>query len=178
MSQQQCPDMRGMKSTVLYDARMHVQHVDFSGAPGMPPQMTDEITSSFKNLAFPFPDQPVGPGDSWDVQMELPMGNLPGAGPIRTSTKITVKEIQVSGADTSVLLSVVTSFPKDAVTVPAQGQTVELRFTGTLTGEQLFSLRQGAAVHTTIGVPIYLELKVGALGVQKMAVGIGRQAMM
>ena len=178
MMEQQFAQMRGMKSTVLYDDRMHVQHLDFSGAPGMPPQMTDEITSSFKNLAFPFPEQPVGPGDSWDVQMELPMGNLPGAGPIRTSTKITVKEIQVSGADTSVLLSVVTTFPQGPVNVQAQGQTVELKFAGTMTGEQLFSLRQGAPVRTTMGGTMHLEMKGGALGGQSMAMSMEQQATM
>ena len=178
MMEQQFAQMRGMKSTVHYDDRMHVQHLDFTGAPGMPPQMTDEITSSFKNLAFPFPEQPVGPGDSWDVQMELPMGNLPGAGPIRTSTKITVKEIQVSGADTSVLLSVVTTFPKEPVNVQAQGQTVELKFAGTMTGEQLFSLRQGAPVRTTMGGTMHLEMKGAALGGQSMAMSMEQQATM
>ena len=178
MMEQTFQQMRGMKSTVVYDDRMHVQHLEFSGAPGMPPQMSDEITGSFKNLAFPFPDQPVGPGDSWEVQMELPMGNLRGVGPIRTSTKITVKEIQVAGADTSVLLNVVTSFPRDPVNVQAQGQTVELKFAGTMTGEQLFSLRQGAPVRTTMGGTMHLEMKGGALGGQAMAMSMEQQATM
>ena len=178
MMEQTFQQMRGMKSTVIYDDQMRVQQMHFSGAPGMPAQMSDEITSSFKNLAFPFPDHPVGPGDSWDVQMELPMGNLPGAGPIRTSTKVTVRDIQVSGADTTVRLGVETTFPKDPVTVPAQGQTMELRFAGSMTGEQVFSLRQGAPVQTTMGGTIHMEMKGPALGTQTMAMSMEQQATM
>ncbi len=178
MMEQAFQRMRGMKSTVLYDDQMRVQHVDFSGPPGLPPSMSDQITGSLKNLAFAFPDHPVGPGDSWDIQMELPMGNIPGAGPIQTSTKVTVREVQVSGADTSVVLSVATTFPKDPISVPAQGQTVELRFTGTMTGEQVFSLRQGAPLRTTMGGTMHMEMKGGALGGQTMAMSMEQEATM
>ena len=106
------------------------------------------------------------------------MGNIPGAGPIRTSTKVTVKEIQVSGADTTVRLGVETTFPKDPVTVPAQGQTMELRFAGSMTGEQVFSLRQGAPVQTTMGGTIHMEMKGPALGTQTMAMSMEQQATM
>ena len=77
MMEQAFRQMRGMKTTALYDDQMRVQHVDFSGAPGLPPQMSDQITGSLKNLAFPFPDHPVGAGDSWDA-VGIPSARTPG----------------------------------------------------------------------------------------------------
>jgi hypothetical protein len=177
MMNQMFQQMRGMKSTITYDPLMHAEQVSLAAPPGWPPQMTAQILGSFKTLAFPFPEHPVGAGDSWEVQMELPTGTVPGSsGPIKTKSKITVKEVQASGADTTILLAVATEFPKDPISFTAQGQAMQLRLSGTLTGEQLFSLGRGAPVRTSMGGTMRMEMKGAALGTDGMTMSMDQRA--
>jgi hypothetical protein len=62
---------------------------------------------------------------------------------VRASTTLTLREIRVEGADTTVVFSVVSAMPKDPIRVTAEGQTATIQLTGTLEGEQTFSLTRG-----------------------------------
>src|SRR5437879_9377739 len=105
--------MRGMRSDVVYDERMHVLRAAFTGLAGAPSPVTEQLGNSMKSMAFPLPEGPVGVGDSWVAEHGLPLGRqaVNASGPLKSRTRITVKEIQVAGLDTSVLLGIDTSFP-------------------------------------------------------------------
>lgn len=172
--------MRGMKSDVVYDERMHVLSAAFSGLTGAPSPVTEQLGSSMKSMAFPLPDQPVGVGDSWVAEHELPLGRqaLNASRPLKSRTKITVKEIQIAGADTSVLLGIETTFPEDPITLTQRGeggapQTGTLRLSGSLSGEQVYSLKRSAQVRAMMGGTI--KMKTGTAGQPEMTMAMTQQ---
>src|SRR5213595_2463982 len=172
--------MRGMKSDVVYDDRMHVLSATFTGLTGAPSPVTEQLGSSMKSMAFPLPEGPVGVGDSWVAEHELPLGHqaLNASGPLKSRTKITVKEIQIAGADTSVLLGIETSFPEAPITLMQRGeggaqQTGTLRLSGNLSGEQLYSLQRSAQVRAMMGGTI--TMKTGTTGQPEMTMAMTQQ---
>ena len=172
--------MRGMKSDVVYDERMHVLSAAFSGLTGAPSPVTEQLGSSMKSMAFPLPEGPVGVGDSWVAEHELPLGRqtLNASRPLKSRTKITVKEIQIAGADTSVLLAIETTFPEDPITLTQQGeggapQTGTLRVSGSLSGEQVYSLKRSAQVRAMMGGTI--KMKTGTAGQPEMTMAMTQQ---
>src|SRR5947209_13949117 len=135
--------MRGMRSDIVYDDRMHVLSAAFTGLTGAASPVTEQLGSSLKAMAFPLPEGPVGVGDSWVAEHELPLGRqaLNASRPLKSRTRITLKEIQIAGADTSVVLGIETHFPDEPITLTQQGeggapQTGTLRLSGSLSGEQ------------------------------------------
>src|SRR5205807_1507237 len=116
--------MRGMKSDIVYDERMHVLSAAFTGLAGAPSLVTEQLGSSMKGMAFPLPEGPVGVGDSWVAEHELPLGQqaLNASRPLKSRTRITLKEIQIAGADTSVVLGIETHFPDDPITLTQRGE--------------------------------------------------------
>ena len=172
--------MRGMKSDVVYDERMQVLSAAFTGLAGAPSPVTEQLGSSMKGMAFPLPEGPVGVGDSWVAEHELPLGQqaLSTSGPLKSRTRITVKEIQVAGVDTSVLLGIETSFPDEPITLTQQGpggapKTGTLRLSGNLSGEQLYSLKRSAQVRAMMGGTI--KMKSGAAGQPEMTMAMTQQ---
>src|SRR5205814_2565426 len=168
--------MRGMRSDIVYDDRMHVLSAAFTGLAGAPSPVTEQLGSSMKGMAFPLPEGPVGVGDSWVAEHELPLGQqaLSTSGPLKSRTRITVKEIQVAGVDTSVLLGIETSFPDEPITLTQQGpggapQTGTLRLSGNLSGEQLYSLKRSAQVRAMMGGTIKMKSTAGGRGEMTMA---------
>src|SRR5437762_802859 len=172
--------MRGMRSDVVYDDRMHVLSAAFTGLTGAPSPVTEQLGSSMKSMAFPLPDGPVGVGDSWVAEHELPLGRqaLNASRPLKSRTKITVKEIQVAGADTSVLLGIETTFPDDPISLTQQGeggapQTGTLRLSGSLSGEQVYSLKRSAQVRALMGGTI--KMKSGSAGQPETTMAMTQQ---
>ena len=172
--------MRGMRSDVVYDERMHVLSAAFTGLAGAPSPVTEQLGNSMKSMAFPLPAEPVGVGDSWVTEHELPLGQqgLSTSSPLKSRTRITVKEIQVAGADTSVLLGIETTFPDEPITLTQQGpggtpQTGTLRLSGNLSGEQLYSLKRSAQVRAMMGGTI--KMKSGAAGRSEMTMAMTQQ---
>lgn len=171
--------MRGLVSTVVFDDRMRVVRAAFSGAPGVPRQLAEQLGNNIRGMSFPLPEDPVGEGDSWIVETALAMGQLPGGHQSLTArTKLTVKQIEIAGADTSVLLGVATQFQEDPITVTEQGQFATLRLSGGLTGEQRFSLTKGAPVHVTIGGTMRLNVRGAQLGEAGMTMAMEQQTSM
>ncbi len=152
--------MRGMRSEMVYDDRMQVMSAVFSGVAGAPSPMTEQMGTSVKAMAMRLPEAPVGVGDSWVSEQELPLGQqLNASNPIKSRTKLTVKEIQVVGPDTSVLLAVETSFPGEPIELTQQGQHVTMKLSGGLTGEQVFSLTRSVPVRATMGGTMKINVK-------------------
>jgi len=155
--------MRGMKSDVVYDDRMHVLSATFTGLTGAPSPVTEQLAGSMKSMAYALPEGPVGVGDSWVAEHELPLGQqLNASHALKSRTKMTVKEIQIAGADTAVLLGVETTFPDEPITVTQQSgggapQSETLRLSGSLSGEQLFSLSRSAQLRAMMGGTIKMK---------------------
>jgi hypothetical protein len=163
--------MRGLTSTIVYDDRMNVVHAGFTNATGMPSPLAEQLGRNVKGMTFPLPKRPVGVGDSWTAEVELPMTQMMNAGTrLTTKTKLTVKEIHADGPDTTVLLGVETTYPKDPITVQADNGSQTVKLSGTLTGEQLFSVTKGAPVRSSVGGTIRLEVagKKGAEGMKML----------
>lgn len=170
---QQLARLRGLKSTVVFDERAQVVRTDF-GTANVPPEMKAQMASGIKAMTFAFPEQPVGPGDSWTVATDLPVGQLPGttgangAGPARTT--LTVREIRIAGADTTVVLDVKTEFPTDPIELNIAGQRATLKLAGSLAGDQEFSLNRGAVLAAKVKGTMRMNVTAAALGNQAMVV--------
>ncbi len=172
--------MRGMRSDVVYDDRMHVLSAAFTGLTGAASPVTEQLGSSLKAMAFPLPEGPVGVGDSWVAEHDLPLGGqaLNASRPLKSRTRITVKEIQIAGADTSVVLGIETHFPDEPITLTQQGeggapQTGTLRLSGSLSGEQVYSLQRSAQVRAMMGGTI--KMKSGSAGQPETTMAMTQQ---
>jgi hypothetical protein len=174
--QQVLDSMRGLTSAIVYDDRMNVVHAGFSNAKGMPSPLAEQLGRNVKGMTFPLPRRAVGVGDSWTAEVELPMTQLMSATTrLTTRTKLTVKEIHAEGPDTTVLLAVETTYPKDPITVQAENGPQSIKLSGTLTGEQLFSVTKGAPVHSAVGGTITLEVTGGKRGGEGMKMLMAQQ---
>lgn len=176
MIAQQMARLRGLKSTVVFDERAQVLRTDF-GTANIPPEMKSQMASGIKAMTFAFPEQAVGQGDSWTVSTHLPIGQLPGAagaggadgaGPARTT--LTVREIHIAGADTTVVLDIKTEFPTDPIELDIAGQRATLKLAGSLAGDQRFSLTRGAVLESTLKGKMRMNITAAALGQQEMVV--------
>src|SRR5256885_3919687 len=171
--------MRGMRSDVVYDDRMHVLSAAFTGLTGAPSPVTEQLGSSMKAMTFPLPEGPVGVGDSWVAEHELPLGRqaVNASGPLKSRTRITVKEIQVAGADTSIVLGIETRFPDEPITLTQRSehgaQTRTLRLSGSLSGEQVYSLQRSAQVRAMMGGTI--KMKSGTAGQPETTMAMTQQ---
>lgn len=156
--------MRGIKSNVVYDRRMNVLHSELTGTMGMVSPMTEQLGKSVKSMAYQLPDHPVGVGDSWTTETELPMGQMgSSATPAKATTKLTLKEIHTD-ADTTVLLGLETTYPSAPISMTQQGQSITIKLSGNLSGEELFSVTRGVALRSSLEGTMKIHVTGGATG--------------
>ena len=168
--------MRGMRSNIVYDDRMHVLSAAFTGLQGAPSPVTDQLGSSMKSMAFPLPEAPVGVGDSWESEHELPLGQqLNASKPIKSRTKLTVKEIQVTGKDTSVVLGLETSFPNEPIELVQQGQKATMKLAGSLKGEQVYSVSRSVPARATMSGTMKITVRGARAGEEGMTMAMTQQ---
>jgi hypothetical protein len=163
--------MRGLRSTVVFDERAQIVRTDFGQHQDATPEMRNQMAAGIKAMTFAFPEQPVGRGDSWSVNTELPIGELPGndasqAGAARTT--LTVREIHAEGADTTVVLDIKTEFPTGPVRLTIAGQQGTMTMSGALTGNQRFSVTRGAVTEATLKGAMTMNVTIAMFGAQKM----------
>ena len=149
----QLASMQCMCGTVVVDDRGKVLRSDFARPPGVSVDVTKQLTTSIQAMTFGFPDYSVGRGDSWTITTELPLPKVSGAdvsaaGPARTT--LTLRDIRIAGADTSVVLDITTQFPSGPINLSVAGQQATLKLDGKLVGHQQFSISQGAILDGTI----------------------------
>lgn len=157
--------MRGLTSNVVYDDRMNVVRAGFTNVGGTLSPIIDLLGKNLKGMTFPLPQQAVGLGDSWTAEIELPINQVAGGGPpVTAKTTLTVKEIHAGGPDTTVLIALATTYPEDPIKVAQQGQTLTLKLSGTLKGEQLFSVSRGAVVRSLIGGTMRIKMTGDVMG--------------
>jgi len=165
--------LNGLRSTIVYDERGKILRNTVTPVPGVPPNLIKEMSTGVQAMSFGFPDHPVGRGDSWTVTTELPLSQLAGAntsqaGPAKTT--LTVREIRIAGADTSVVLDLKTEFPSGPIQVTAGGQSGTLKLEGGLTGHQQFSISRGAILDGTIKGSTKMHMANAMLGAKGMDV--------
>jgi len=163
--------MNGLRSTLVYDERGQLVRSSFVPTPGMPPELTKEMSTGVQAMTFGFPDHPVGSGDSWTVTTELPLSQVPGANASQAgpaTTTLTVREIRIAGSDTSVLVDIKTAFPSGPIQVSSGGQTGTLKLEGELAGHQQFSISRGAILDGTIKGSTKMHMTNAMLGAKGM----------
>jgi len=163
--------LNGLRSTVVYDARGKVVRSTVAPAPGVPPELTKEMSTGVQSMTFGFPDQPVGHGDSWTVTTNLPLPQVPGAtgspaGPAKTT--LTVREIRVAGSDTLVVIDIKTAFPPGPIPMSSGGQAGTLKLEGDLAGHQQFSISRGAILDGTVKGSTKMHMTNPLLGAKGM----------
>jgi hypothetical protein len=155
--------IRGLTTSVTYDDRRNV--LDGNSATAGGTATNEQLVKGVRGLAFPFPEGPVGVGDSWTAEVDLPLGQVGSASaPFKAKSKFTVKEIDTSGPDTTVHIGLETTVPSEPIEMAQQGQSVKMKMTGVLTGEQVFSITRGATVHSQLGGTIAIDVTGGSLG--------------
>jgi hypothetical protein len=167
--------LRGARLTSVFDDRLRLVRNDFSALNRLPSIVGEQVLLGFRAAVVPFPEQPVGPGDRWTNEVELPFGQIPGGAPITATTTLTVREIIVTGSDTTVHFSVETSLPERPLRFTMGGQPITIAVRGAITGEQLFSLTRGTAVSASLGGTIRVNVTGGLFGPQGMALRVDQQ---
>jgi hypothetical protein len=156
--------MRGLTNNVVYDDRMKVIKTAFTNAGELSP-ITEQLGKNLKAMTFPLPAEPVGVGDSWTSEMELPINQMGSGGPpTKATTKLTVKEIHAGGSDTTVVVALETTFPTDPIKVTQQGEVITLNISGTMTGEQEFSVTRGAVLRSLMSGTMRFKMTGPMLG--------------
>jgi hypothetical protein len=155
--------VRGRRSTTVFDDRMRfVAAGDMAASESRQP-IPGQVSGGMRGLMFPFPDGPVGNGDSWTTQTEIPLGKLPTK-PVVGRTTITIRDIREVGSDTTVRVAFETTFPSEPIQLEVEGGRGTLRLGGSLTGDQEFSMLLGATVSGTNGGEMRMTLSGAALG--------------
>jgi len=168
--------LRGLRVTALFDDRLQLVRSDLSALNHLPVLVREQVQLGFRAAALPFPAQPVGSGDTWTNETELPFAQLVGGTPLTVTSTITVRAITVTRGDTTALLGVETAMPERPLRFNFGGQTVTVTLRGGITGEQVFSLSRGALLSGTLGGTIHLNVAGGFFGPQGMAMRVEQHA--
>jgi hypothetical protein len=169
----QLAQLRGSRSTAVFDDRFQRIRSDVSELQAAPPEVANQMAAVLNGMAYAFPAQPVGKGDSWTVSMSLPIEQFGGVDASKAGsakTMLTVSEIQVRDADTSVVLDIKTTFPTGPVQLAVAGQRASMTLSGEMTGHQRYSLSRGAVVDAAISGATTIKMTVPTLGMREMAV--------
>lgn len=161
--------------TAVFDDRQRLVRHDWSALDRLPATLGDQIQLGFRAVAIPLPEQPVGTGDSWTNEVELPFGEYAGGAPIKAKSRLTVRELSVAAGDTTVRLGVETEMPDRPLYFSIGGQPITVRLTGAITGEQVLSLTRGAVVEASLVGTMKVNVKGGFLGPQGMAMRVDQQ---
>jgi len=157
---------------VVYDDRMipismHVN--DPTGVSAQDQEAPNALRSAAHSFLFPLPREPLGKGETWRAADELPLPGLTGAAPVQVQYELTVKDVVVNGGDTSVVIGIATTFPDTPLPMNVQGVQLQGKLTGAATGEETFSLTDGALVTGTMDGNVKVEMTIPAL---KTSVGV------
>jgi hypothetical protein len=170
--------LRGLRLTAVFDEQLRLVRNDLSALNRLPVLVREQVQLGVRAAALPFPGQPVGAGDGWTNETELPFAQLASGTPLTVASRITVRSISVARGDTTVLLGVETALPDRPLQFNFGGQTVTVTLRGGITGEQVFSLTRGAVVSGSLGGTIHLNVTGGFFGTQGMAMRVEQHAAM
>jgi hypothetical protein len=170
--------IRSSRVTAVFDDRQRMVRHDWSALDRLPASVGDQIQLGLRAVAVPLPEQPVGTGDSWTNDIELPFGNYAGGAPITATARLTVREMSVTAGDTIVRLGVETALPDRPLYFSIGGQPITVRLRGAITGEQLLSLTRGTVIEASLVGTMRVNVTGGFLGPQGMAMRVDQQGTM
>ncbi len=151
--------VQAMRFDVVYDDRMIPTKTQVTDPLGTADDQTRvSLRSAAHTFAFPLPLDPVAKGDEWRAADEFPLQGVTGTRPLDVQYILTVKDIRVGGADTTIIIGIGTKFPDTPLTMTERGVTVQAKVTGTATGQQEFNLSQGVLVSGTMDGNLRVEM--------------------
>jgi hypothetical protein len=166
--------VKAMSFDLVYDDRRIPLHVQVHDPLGEASAEGRRVTGNVEMFNYPLPVAPVGKGDHWRVETEIP---LPQAGgPISVQSVLTVKDITVADGDTTVVFTVSTQFPDRPIAISGMGRTMTMKLSGTITGEQAFSLSQGMVLDAAVGGTIKMAMAVPGLPSVPLSLSLDMQA--
>lgn len=169
--------LAGAKTTMVVDDHLRVVRAD----PASPlsreaSQVSEQLIASLRTMSFPLPDSAVGPGDTWTTQFQVPYTDYAGGRPVFATTRLTVKSLDVVSGDTIAGLTLQVDLPNKPIPIVMFGQRGTISLSGTITGDQRFSLSRGAVLATAYGGTVVVTMKGGTFGPNAMNLNIGQQA--
>lgn len=170
--------LRGVHLTAVFDDRQRLIRDDWSGVRRLPGVIADQLQLVFRAAALALPEDSVRTGDSWTNTVVLPFGQVAGGAPLIAKTKVQVRELSVLGADTIVRLGVETGVPDRPLRFTFGGQAITVALSGTITGEQVFSLTRGAIVEANLGGTMLVRVTGGMFGPHGMTMRVDQQGVM
>lgn len=170
--------LQGVQLKALVDQQQRVIRDDWSGIRRLPGVVGDQLQLVFRAAALALPDQPVGSGDSWTNNIELPFGQVAGGAPLTAKTRISVEDLRVVRGDTIARLIVATGVPDRPMRFSFGGQSITVQLMGTITGNQTFSVTRGALVDANLGGTILVRVRGGMFGPQGMTMRVDQQGAM
>jgi len=166
--------VKAMSFDLVYDDRRIPLRVQVHDPLGAASAEGRRVTGNVEMFNYPLPVEPVGKGDHWRVETDIP---LPEAGgPISVQSVLTVKDITVAAGDTTVVFGVSTQFPDQPIAISRMGRTMTMKLSGTITGEQTFSLSQGMVLDATVSGTIKMAMAVPGLPAVPIALSLDMQA--
>jgi hypothetical protein len=166
--------VKAMSFDLVYDDRRIPLHVQVHDPLGEASAEGRRVTGNVEMFNYPLPVAPVGKGDHWRVETEIP---LPQAGgPISVQSVLTVKDITVADGDTTVVFTVSTQFPDRPIAISGMGRTMTMKLSGTITGEQAFSLSQGMVLDAAVSGTIKMAMAVPGLPSVPLSLSLDMQA--
>lgn len=165
--------IKAMSFDVVYDDRMiaiKTRIDDPTGLGAADTNATGALRDAAHAFSFPLPHDPLGKGDTWRAADEFALPGIGGAEPVQVQYELTVKDIVVTGSDTSVVIGIVTKFPDTPLPLTVRGVQLQGKLTGSATGEETFSLSDGAVVSGAMDGSVKVEFTIPAL---KTSIGVG-----
>jgi hypothetical protein len=170
-------ELTGAKTTLVVDDHLRVVRTDPASplSPGAS-QVSEQLLGSLRTASFTLPDSAVGVGDTWTTPMQVPYTEFAGGGPVFATTRLAVTSLEVVRGDTIAGVSIQVQLPSKPIAVVVFGQRSTISLSGTVNGNQRFSLSRGAILATEYSGTVHSTLAGGVFGPKGMPVDLAQQA--
>lgn len=151
--------LRGTIGGLLYDDRMQLVRAEFVDAQGQTSEVTESLAENARAFGLAaFPQRAVGVGDSWEETIDVPM-ELPGVNePLSLAVRLTLRDVRLDGADTTIVVALAFRLPDDPLEVVQGEERFSITFTGRWTGELRYSLTRGTTAALDMGGSIRVDI--------------------
>ncbi len=157
--------IKAMSFDVVYDDRMipvHEHVNDPTGVGASDRNAANALRTVAHSFAFPLPRDPLAKGGTWRAADELDLPGFASTQPVQVQYELTVKDILFNGSDTSVVIGIAATFANTPLPMTVQGIQMQGKLTGVTTGEETFSLTEGALVSGTQDGHVQVEMTIPA----------------